>query len=84
METLLHQISHSEIKYGIIQLRKTDGTKNFFKDLPERFDISLRGELVRQRTLMPKTIWMGFEIMKKFRPYEVIKLVKKGDIIHIE
>jgi len=83
MEQLLHEVSHSEIKYGIILLRKTDGTKRFFSNLPERFTINLRGIDLLERHLMPKSIWIGFQDMRKFRPGEVLRLTKKDGVVNI-
>jgi len=83
MEKLSHQVSHSEIRYGIILLRKTDGTKRFFSNLPERFTIKLRGNDLLERHLMPKSIWIGFQDMRKFRPGEVLKLTKENGVVYI-
>ena len=72
--TLLHEIVHSEISYGMISLRKTDGTKSFFSFLPESFTVNIRGKLLYERTHNEKKVWMGVEIMRKLRPGEIIKI----------
>lgn len=84
MDQLLHEITHSEISFGILIMRTTDGTAKFFESLPERFDVNLRGEMLFYRRVGANKLWLGYTQTKKFRPGEIIKLTKKKDVVTIE
>lgn len=77
-------MSKSEIEYGIISLRVRDGTNAFFKDLPERFTIYVKGEKITKRRISAKKIWIGFSQMEKFKPNSSATLSKKNNDIILE
>jgi hypothetical protein len=81
---LLHEIVHSEITYGMIALRKTDGSLRFFSELPETFTINFRGNMLYERTHHVKKVWLGKEITRKIRPGEILKIYRKGKIVYID
>jgi len=83
MEELFHELSPTEIKYGILALRDGDGTRRFFSNLPERFTINLRGENLFNRKLLPRSIWIGFTHMRKFNPFDVITIKKDKDVVYM-
>lgn len=84
METVSHKIVKSEIKYGILNMRMTDGTKSLFENLPERFSINLRGHIIPNRKIKARRVWVGFTQMKNFQPNETVKLSKQENIIYVE
>lgn len=84
MEQLLHEIVHSEIRFGYLNMRTTDGTSRFFETLPERFDVDLRGEMLFYRKITANKLWLGYSQTQKFRPGEIIKLTKKKDVVTIQ
>ncbi len=84
MEQLLHEIVHSEIRFGYLNMRTTDGTAKFFESLPERFDVDLRGEMLFYRRIGANKLWLGYSQTRKFRPGEIIRLSKKKDVVTIE
>jgi len=81
---LSHEMVWSEIKYGMIALRKTDGTLDFFSNLPDSFTINLRGENLFYRTHNTKKVWLGVQMTRKFRPGEKITIYLKGDTVYID
>jgi hypothetical protein len=84
MEKLLHEIVHSEISFGYIYVRSTDGTGRFFESLPDSFDVDLRGEMLFNRKIRANKIWLGYTQTRKFRPGEIIRLTKKKNIVTIQ
>lgn len=84
MERIRHQITHSEIKFGIIAIRKTDGTSKFFSECPERFTVILKKNKLYARYASSKAIWMGYEAMRKLNPNDVVTIYRKGDTVIIE
>ena len=84
IEKIQHKISQSEVKFGIISLRTSDGTKQVFSDLPSRFTVRLRQEILLERKIARSTIWIGFTKMKIFEPGETVNMMKYGDEIIIE
>jgi hypothetical protein len=84
MNQFLHEIVHSEIRFGYIYIRITDGTLDFFESLSERFDVDLRGEMLYNRTISANKLWLGYSQTCKFRPGEIIKLTKKKDVVTIK
>ncbi len=84
MVIISHKIVKSEIKYGILNVRSTDGTKLLFENLPERFSINLRGHVIENRKIKARKIWIGFKLMENFQPNETVKLIRKENIIYIE
>lgn len=84
MNQLLHEIVHSEIKFGYLNVRTTDGTSNFFESLPDSFDVDLRGEMLFDRKIRANKIWLGYSQTRKFRPGEIIRLSKNKDTVVIE
>lgn len=84
MNQLLHEIVHSEIRFGYLNMRTTDGTSKFFESLPERFDLDLRGEMLFDRRVGANKLWLGYSQTRKFRPGEIIKLSKKKNTVIIQ
>jgi hypothetical protein len=84
MDKVTHKVSKSEIDYGIISLRVKDGTRGFFKDLPDRFTVYVKGEKITKRRISAKKIWIGFSQMEKFIPNSTATLSKKNNDIIFE
>ena len=84
MTKLLHEIVHSEITFGILIMRNGDGTRGFFSELPERFDLDLRGEMLFDRRVGANKLWLGYTQTRKFRPGEVIQIFKENDHVMIK
>lgn len=84
MDKITHKISKSEIDFGIISLRVRDGTRDFFKDLPERFTVYVKGEKITKRRISAKKLWLGFSQMKKFNTDDISRISKKNNDIIIE
>lgn len=84
MEKILHQITHTEIRYGILTLRKTDGTLEFFSKLPETFTIILKKNKLYERTASQKQVWMGIGAMRVLNPNDIVRIYKKGKTVIIE
>lgn len=84
MEIVSHKIVKSEIRYGILNIRSTDGTKLLFENLPERFSIDLRGHVIPNRKIIANKIWLGLKQMEKFQPNEVVSILRKENIIYME
>ena len=84
MEKILHQITHTEIRYGMIALRKTDGTAEFFSKLPSTLTVILKKKKLYERHVGEKKIWMGVEAMRRLNPYDVVSISKKGRTIIME
>lgn len=84
MNQLLHEIVHSEIRFGYLNMRTTDGTSKFFESLPERFDLDLRGEMLFDRRVGANKLWLGYTQTRKFRPGEVIQIFKENDHVIIQ
>lgn len=84
MNQLLHEIVHSEIRFGYLNMRTTDGTSKFFESLPERFDLDLRGEMLFYRRVGANKLWLGYTQTRKFRPGEVIQIFKENDHVIIQ
>jgi len=59
MTGLSHKIIQTEVKYGILSLRKKDGTDAFFSELPESFTIIFRGDTLYSRSVLTNKVWLG-------------------------
>ena len=84
MEIVSHKIVKSEIGYGILNMRITDGTQPLFENLPERFSINLRGRVIPNRKINARKVWIGFKQMGNFQTNETVKMWKEENIIYIE
>lgn len=82
-KVILHKMTSSEIKYGILSLRKIDGTAMFFLTIPDAFTIILRGEKLYYRNTHMNRIWLGVKITHKIKPGEILQIFKKNKIIYI-
>lgn len=79
-----HRINKSEIDYGILSLRTTDGTKKIFESLPEKFTVVVRGKKIENRKLLSNKIWMGWSIMEEFKLNEAVTISRKENIVSID
>lgn len=84
MTGLSHKIIQTEVKYGILSLRKKDGTDAFFSELPESFTIIFRGDTLYSRSVLTNKVWLGVKITRKLKPNEIIKISKSGKTVYIE
>jgi len=84
LDKIRHKITHTEIRYGILTLRKTDGSYQFFTRLPRTFTIIFKNSTLYERTASEKQVWMGIEVMRRLNAYDIVLIYKKGNIIHIE
>ena len=64
MESILHIVTKSEINYGILSIRVSDGTKKLLDGLPERFTVDSRGTKIQNRKITTKKVWLGYSEMK--------------------
>jgi len=78
---VIRTMRHSDIKYGILGLSKGDGTKQFFQELPERYDIIINGKDLHDRKTLLNKIWLGREAMKTLNPDDVVRISKNGKIV---
>ncbi len=83
MDSISHNITKSEINYGIISMRHTDGTYTFFQTLPERFTVNLRGKELLNRKVISNKLWIGYTKMRQFEVNETIQISKNGTIVSI-
>ena len=82
MEKIVHKITQSEITYGIIVLKKRDGSKNFFESMPLKFTLTLNGVDIPHRKISAGKIWVGYTYMAKFKPGDKIKVgAKDGRLV---
>ncbi len=81
-----HKISASEIKFGTLSLRHSDGTNKVFKELPDRFTMIIRNKMLLERQIAPnhRSVWIGSGIMKMFEIGEIITVLRYEDGIVIE
>ena len=80
-----HKISASEIKFGILSLRHSDGTKKVFEELPDRFTMIIRNKMLLERQIAAnRSVWIGSGIMKTFEIGEIITVLRYEDGIVIE
>ena len=84
MDKVQHIITKSEIKYGVLSIRKFDGTKEVFFGLPKRFTIRLRRDILYERQIIIKIVWMGVGMMSRFKPGQFVTIMKYRDEIIIE
>ncbi len=83
MDSISHNITKSEINYGIISMRHTDGTYTFFQTLPERFTVNLRGKELLNRKVISNKLWIGYTKKRQFEVNETIQISKNGTIVSI-
>ncbi len=83
MDSITNNITKSEINYGIISMRHTDGTYTFFQTLPERFTVNLRGKELLNRKVISNKLWIGYTKMRQFEVNETIQISKNGTIVSI-
>ena len=85
MIKLLHKISNSEIKYGILTLKKYENTLPVFLNLPNTFTVNIKGTKLYERMISSKNrIWLGVEVTRKFHLGENIKISREKNTIYIE
>jgi len=84
MDKINHKITKSEIEHGIMIMRTSDGTREFFAELPGRFTVELKGEKIINRRVSSKKIWMGFTQMEKFEAGEIATISKKNNYVTME
>ena len=84
LNQIKHRLTHSEISNGNIFFTKGDGVLDFFRQFSEPFTIVTKWEKLYARRAGKQAVWMGYEIMRKFNPYDVIKISKKGKTVYIE
>jgi len=81
MERIKHKITYSETRYGVLSV--SPKVRYFYEDLPERFEMEVKGEVLHSRYLGTKKIWMGYIIMRQFNEGEIITLTKKDSRVII-
>ena len=80
-----HKISKSEIKFGVLSIRHSDGTKEIFDDLPERFKMRFKNEILLERQIAKnRSVWIGATNMKIFKEGDNVNILRFGDEITIE
>jgi hypothetical protein len=84
MKFILHRLTPSEISAGSLFLGKGDGMLKFFSQFTGPFPIVTKWQVLHERRVGKEYIWMGYEIMRNFNPYDTIKISKKGNSVHIE
>lgn len=84
MDKISHKITKSEIEHGIMIMRTSDGTREFFAELPTTFTVELKGEKITNRRVSSQKIWIGFPQMEKFEPGEIATISKKNDYVTME
>lgn len=81
---VLHRINKTEIDFGILSIRVKDGTRNILTLLPEYFSIVINGKEIKNRRLMTKSVWIGFDIMGQFKLNQQVTITRKNDVIYID
>ena len=84
MNSINHKITKSEIEHGILIMRVSDGTREFFAELPTMFSVELKGVKISNRRISSQKIWMGFTQMEQFNPEEIVKISKKNNYVVME
>jgi hypothetical protein len=80
---LFHKINKTEINYGILNLRKRDGTKSFFLNLPGSFTMIFKNEKLFSRNIHTESVWIGVSITKKLILGEVVEITEQNGIVHV-
>jgi len=83
MREIIHRITPSEIRYGVLMLSITDGVRKFFQSFENPVTINIHG-ITLSRTVGTQKIWMGYGIMAKFKPHQRVKISLNDNIICIE
>jgi hypothetical protein len=68
----------------IIPIFTEDGMENFFRQIEHTFTIITKWETLYERRTGSQYIWLGFQFMRHFNPYDVIKIMREQDIVYIE
>lgn len=84
MKHIVHTITPTEINYGIITLTKKDGVKQFFDELPPRYDIQIGMTTFTHRKTLLNKIWLGRRSLQNFCVGDIVMISKNSGIINIE
>ena len=81
---VIHKITPSEIAHGNLFLSERDGMKKFFKQFDIPITIEASWETLYNRNVGKQYIWMGYEFMRNFRPYDQLKISNEKNTVRIE
>ena len=84
MFRIIHKVTPIEVSRGILTLRKTDGTLDFFSEIKEPFTIILKKKKIIERTVGNKQIWIGVDAMKLVNPADSLRMYKKAGMVYID
>jgi hypothetical protein len=85
MSKVKHEISKSEIKYGRLSVRESDGTKKIFEGLPDRFTVRLKNKILLERQISKnRSVWIGSRIMRRFKVGEMVSMLRHENEITIK
>jgi hypothetical protein len=74
----------SEITSGSLFLSRGDGMKSFFREIDNTFTIIAKWETLYERRAGSQYIWLGYQFMRHFNPYDVVKISKKDTVVYLE
>ena len=80
-EEFIHVLTPTEINYGVLRPKKHE--KDYFKSLPERFEMIIHGTKIYERKIQSHKIWMGHTIMDQFNPYDKITISITDNVVEL-
>lgn len=83
-EKISHRLAPSEISSGSIFLSECDRVKQYFSQFKdEGFDVISQWGTLYSRTVGTQYIWMRYQYMRNFNPFDILEFINKKNIVKI-